>query len=67
MHTPAPIPLVIASFIFIAIVRALIMGGASASGDDITRRDNPAAYWAIIIVAALATAFLLWKSFQGLR
>jgi hypothetical protein len=49
----------------ILTIRALITGAASASGDDITRSEEPLAYWTTIVAAILITSFLFWKAFHS--
>ena len=51
-------PLVIGCGILVLTGRALILGAASASGDGITRKDEPIFYWGSIVAAFIAVAFL---------
>jgi len=58
-------PAAFAVFGVILIIRALIRGGVSASGDDITRDEEPLAYWTTIVAAIVIVAFLFWKAFHS--
>jgi hypothetical protein len=49
----------------ILTIRALIMGGTSASARTITRSDEPLAYWSTIVAAVLITVFFFWKAFHN--
>lgn len=55
-------PLFVATIVAAGVVRALRAGAASVSGDDITRRDSPMAYWAILIAAIVVVALLIWEA-----
>ena len=52
----------IAVIIFLATIRALVIGSASVSGDYLTRKEQPIIYWAVIGVAVIVIALLLGKS-----
>jgi hypothetical protein len=58
-------PLVIGCVGLLATGRALILGAASASGDGITRADEPIFYWTCILAGVIVTIFLfylgLWR------
>jgi hypothetical protein len=58
------IPLSIAILIAAATIRAIVVGAASANGDDITKRDSPIAYWTIVVAAILAVLLLLWEALR---
>jgi protein-S-isoprenylcysteine O-methyltransferase Ste14 len=59
------IPLAVAALDATLLVRALITGCASASGDDIRRDENPFFYWTIILAAVLILILLLWKAYSS--
>jgi hypothetical protein len=58
------IPIAISSLIATLIIRALITGCASASGDGI-RRMKIRFFWLIIFTSFLALIFLIWKALSG--
>jgi hypothetical protein len=64
VHAPEVLPLVIGVLVGAATVRTLVLGAASASGDDITRREEPLIYWTAVVAGALAALFLIWTSFR---
>ncbi len=51
----------VAAFVVIQTVRALIIGAASASMENITRSDEPLAYWGVIVAAVVVASILIWK------
>lgn len=52
-------------FSLFVVVRALVLGGASADGEDITRKDDPIFFWSTIIVGCAIAGFLFFKAWQG--
>jgi hypothetical protein len=57
------IPAIVGVLAVIAAVRALILGGASASGDGITREEVPLAFWTVVIAELIVAGLLFWRTF----
>jgi hypothetical protein len=49
----------------IVVVRALVVGGASADGQGFRREDEPMLYWSIVAAGTAATCFLLYLGISG--
>lgn len=54
------LPLAVGAATLLLTGRALILGSASASGDSITREEEPIFYWFCILAGVIAAVFLFY-------
>jgi hypothetical protein len=62
MHRPDPVPLTVALFGAILVIRGLIIESGSPSGKTWRRDTQPVAYWTIMAAATALVVFLLHEA-----
>ena len=57
-------PFVALAIVFVLLLRDLSSGSATITGQNIKRKDNPIAYWSIIVLYFAIAAFALFAAYK---